>query len=162
MPPNLSLMVGKSSHCKTPSSLRWILNNILSLTYVRGITPPLLYNCSPPFLMDYSHVRRCAISQPLISSHASAKDTLLQSCYFPKALHPLHMCALCLKCLFLQWSTGRFLLTFKSQIQMFSSAAYLICPPSPLSATTEFSFFHSCALTIFVMLRHCIYHDALY
>lgn len=57
---------------------------------------------------------------------------------------------------------GRILLTFKNQFQMFPSAADLTCPPSSLSATTEFSCFHPSDLTIFVTLRHCIYHDALY
>lgn len=126
--------------------------NITSPTCAHRMTLPLLYKRSPPFFMDSSHVRRCAISQSLISSHASQKTLYSSHAISPK---------LSMLCTFVPFALNAFP-SSGLQIQMFPSAADLTCPPSSLSATTEFSCFHPSDLTIFVTLRHCIYHVALY
>lgn len=132
LPPNLTLTVCKSSHCKTPSSLNWILNNNVSPTSVHGMTfvsvptfvqmpTSILHGLLPCQEMCHQPVIHF---QPRLPQRGSTLVTLfLQSSpCFAYVLNVFSSCSL----------SGRFLLTFTSQIQMFSSAVYLICPSSPL------------------------------
>lgn len=149
----------QSSHCETPSAPEWILDDKTSPTHVHGLPCPhlLLYEYPPLFFMDYSHVRRCAISQSLTRSPASPEHSLLQFCCSPKAFY---VCALCLASFTSHGLPGRFVLTSKIPIQTLSSAAYLTCPPSLSHRPyTECSCFHACTLIIFLMLSSD--HDAL-
>ena len=151
LPPNLSLMACKSSHYKTPSSLRGILISLLPPVLIEWlshfcINAHLHSSWTPPTSGDVPSASHSFPATPpqktLYSSHAVSPKLSMLCTFVPFALNAFPSSGL--------------------QFQMFPSAADLTCPPSSLSATTEFSCFHPSDLTIFVTLRHCIYHDALY